>query len=105
MKKIAFVFLLSLFFISCEKDEKLPINPEWLNTMISQLENSPLPGIIINAYQWNETNYYHVSNPISSCMFCDVYNYSGDKIIWTNDEFSDFINNGKLIKVVWEKEF
>jgi hypothetical protein len=105
MKKIAFVFLLSLLVMSCEKDEKLPPNPEWLNTMISQLENSPLPGISIYAYKWKEDYYYHISNPISSCMFCEVYNYSGDKLSWTDDEFTDFVNNGKLIKAVWEKGF
>ena len=103
MKKIAFVFLLSLYVISCEKDEKLPPNPEWLNTMISQMENLSLPGIIINAYQWNETFYYHISNPISSCLFCEVYDYSGNLITWTDDDFADFMNNGRLIKVVWEK--
>ena len=103
MKKIAFVFLLSSLIFSCEKDENLPPNPEWLNTMISQLENNLLPGIIINAYKWNDVFYYHVSNPISSCMFCEVYNYSGDLIRFTDDEFTDFINNGKLIKAVWEK--
>jgi hypothetical protein len=30
MKKIAFVFLLSSLIFSCEKDENLPPNPEWL---------------------------------------------------------------------------
>ena len=103
MKKIAFVFLLSFLVFSCEKDENLPPNPEWLNTMISQLENTALPGIIINAYKWNEGYYYHISNPISSCMFCEVYDYSGDLIRFTDDEFTDFINNGKLIKAVWVK--
>jgi hypothetical protein len=105
MKKIAFVFLISLLVTSCEKEEKLPPNPEWLNTMISQLENSPLPGISIYAYKWKGDYYYHVSNPISSCMFCEVYDYSGDKPSWTDDEFTDFINNGKMIKAVWEKGF
>jgi hypothetical protein len=105
MKKIAFVFLLSLLVMSCEKDEKLPPNPEWLNTMISQLENSPLPGISIYAYKWKENFYYWVSNPISSCMFCELYDYSGVKPSWTEDEFTDFVNNGKLIKAVWEKGF
>jgi hypothetical protein len=105
MKKIAFVFLISLFVISCEKDEKLPPNPDWLNTMISRLENSSLPGITINAYKWNKVYYYHVLNPISSCMFCEVYDYSGDLIRWSNEEIADFVKNGKLIKAVWEKGF
>ncbi len=105
MKKIAIVFLLSLLVMSCEKDEKLPPNPEWLNTMISQLENSPLPGISIYAYKWNENYYYRVSNPISSCLYCDMYDYSGARLTWTDDEFKDFETNGKLIKAVWEKGF
>ena len=105
MKKIAFVFLLSLLVTSCEKEEKLPPNPDWLNTMISQMENSPLPGIVIDAYKWNEEYYYHVSNPISSCLFCVIYDYSGAKVTWTDDEFEDFITNGKRIKAVWQKGF
>ena len=105
MKKIAFLLLLSLFVISCEKDEKLPPNPDWLNTMISQLQNSALPGITINAYKWNEAYYYHVLNPISSCMFCVVYDYTGNMITLTDDKFSDFVNNSKLIKAVWEKGY
>ena len=105
MNKIVFLFLLSFLVLSCERDENLPPNPEWLNTKISQLASSPLPGITINAYKWDNAYYYHVLNPISSCMFCEVYNYSGDLVTWTDDEFKDFINNGKLIKAVWEKGF
>jgi hypothetical protein len=105
MKKIAFFIFLLLLVISCKKDEKLPPNPDWLNTKISQLESSPLPGLTINAYRWNEVYYYNVLNPISSCMFCEVYDYSGDLITLTGDEFKDFVDNGKLIKTVWQKGY
>lgn len=105
MKKIALVFFVSLLIISCEKEEKLPPNPEWLNTMISQMENSQLPGIVIYAYRWNEEYYYYISNPISSCMYCEIYDYTGTKVTWTNDEFEDFITNGKRIKAVWQKGY
>jgi hypothetical protein len=105
MKKIVFVFFLSLLFISCEKEEKLPPNPEWLNTMISQLEDSPTPGIVVYAYKWKEDYYYNISNPISSCMFCELYDFQGDKQTWTDDVFSDFASNSRLIKAVWRKGF
>jgi hypothetical protein len=105
MKKIVFLFLFSFIVMSCEKEDKLPPNPAWLNTMISQLKNTPLPGISIYAYKWKEDYYYHVSNPLSSCKFCDVYDYSGGKLSWTDDEFADFVKNGKMIKAVWEKGF
>ena len=105
MKKLAFIFLLSFFVISCEKEEKVPPNPEWLNTMIAQFENSQLPGIVIYAYKWNQEYYYYVSNPISSCVYCEVYDYSGIKITFNDDEFQDFITNAKRIKTVWEKGF
>jgi hypothetical protein len=103
MKKIAFLFLLSFLVMSCEKEEKLPPDPAWLNTMISQLENSQLPGIVIYAYKWNEKYYYYVLNPISSCAYCDTYDYAGVKVTWTDDEFLDFATNGKRIKAVWQK--
>jgi len=105
MKKIVFLFLLSFLVISCEKEEKLPPNPEWLNTMISQLENSPLPGIIIYAYKWNQDYYYYVLNPISSCMYCEIYDYSGTKITLTDEKFIDFTTNSKRIKAVWQKGY
>jgi len=105
MKKIAFLFLLSFLVMSCEKEEKLPPNPAWLNTMISQLENSQLPVIVIYAYKWNEKYYYHVENLILSCAYCDMYDYAGVRVTWTDDEFTDFVNNGKLIKAVWEKRY
>lgn len=91
--------------MSCEKEEKLPPNPAWLNTMISQLESSPLPGIVIYAFKWNEEYYYYVSNPISSCMYCEIYNYAGVKITLKDDEFLDFTTNGKRIKAVWQKGY
>ncbi|HLN21075.1 MAG TPA: hypothetical protein VK213_08305 [Bacteroidales bacterium] len=105
MKKIAFLILFSCLVISCEKDEKLPPNPEWLNTLISSLESSQVPGIVIYAYKWNEEYYYQVSNPISSCIYCEMYDYSGVKVNWTDAEFNDFLSNGKRIKAVWEKGF
>jgi len=105
MKTIAFLLLLSFLVIACEKEEKLPPNPVWLNTMISQLEASQIPGIVIYAYRWNGEYYYHVFNPISSCMYCDMYNYAGARVAWTDDEFLDFTSNGKKIKAVWEKGF
>jgi hypothetical protein len=105
MKKIAFLFLLSFLVISCEKEGKLPPNPVWLNTMISQLENSQVPGIVIYAYKWNDNYYYYVSNPISSCMYCDIYDYSGVKVTWTDDELLDFTTYGNRIKAVWQKGY
>ena len=90
--------------MSCEKEEKLPPNPDWLNTMISQLENSN-PGTTISAYKWNNEFFYLVYNPISSCLFCTFYNYSGDLVVWTEEKTTDFEKNGKKIKVIWQKEF
>lgn len=105
MKKVALFLFLSIILLSCEKDEKIPPNPEWLNTMISQLEDSPLPGIVIYIYVWNGDYYYQVSNPISSCLFCEMYDYSGARVTWTDEEFEDFTKNGKRIKAIWEKGF
>jgi hypothetical protein len=104
MKKIAFVFLLSLLVMSCEKEEKLPPNPEWLNTMISQMESS-IPGTSVTAYKWNKEFFYLVSNPISSCLFCTFYNYSGELVVWTEEKTADFGKNGRMIKVIWQKSF
>jgi hypothetical protein len=105
MQKVALVLILSIILFSCEKDEKLPPNPEWLNTMITQLESSPFPGYVIWGYKWNEEYYYVVYNLISSCLYCETYDYSGTRVTWNDDEFEDFLKNGKQIKTVWEKGF
>lgn len=107
MKKIALMFFFSLILFSCKKenDEKFPANPDWLTVKISQMETADYyAGTVVYAYEWNNEYYYLISIGLSSCGFCEFYNYQGVKYVWTSDKIDDFQKNGKMIKVVWQRE-
>ena len=105
MKKIALKFLLSLMVLfSCEKDEKFPGNPDWLNEKISQMETPAYYfGTVVYAYEWNKEYYYLISIGLSSCVMCEFYNYQGVKVEWTDEKITDFQKNGKKIKIIWQR--
>lgn len=104
MKKTALLILLSLLITACEKEEKPPPNPEWLNSVITQMEDA-IPGTAIYLYKWNGEFYYRISNPVSSCLYCTLYNYSGDLLILSAKSTEDFAGNARMIKLIWQKEF
>ena len=92
--------------MSCEKDNKYPDNPDWLDTKISQMENLPYyAGTSVSAYKWDREYYYLISIPLSSCAMCEFYDYQGEKFTWSDDKITDFQKNSKRLKVVWERGF
>ncbi len=95
-------FILFLCF-SCERysPPAFPENPLWLETRIKTIEAGTNFGYKINVYTWKEGYYYHIENMISSCMFCELYNYEGVEIRLSESEMNDFLANGKLIGTVW----
>jgi hypothetical protein len=101
------LFLAALFFLSnCHKDTS-PITtietPDWLLSYIEEIEDDPsYYGAIIYLYSWKEKYYYDVHVGFRSCSVCEVYNQSGEKIVWDNKSALDYSNNRKEIKVVWE---
>ena len=100
------MFLFSFMIFSCEKDEKFPANPDWLNTKISQMETpNYYVGTTISGYEWNKEYYYLVSIPLSSCAMCEFYNYQGSLVEWTNEKSADFQINGKKVKTIWKRDF
>jgi len=62
-------------------------------------------GAAVYEYKWNDSYYFHIQNPVSSCMFCEVYNYDGVKIVWTDESFNDFMKNSQKLRVVWQRGF
>jgi hypothetical protein len=105
MKKLALISLLIVITLSCKKEETYPDNPGWLNDMIAVMSTeASYAGTAIYAYEWNNDYYYHILIPISSCWMCEFYCYDGTKVIWTDDNISDFQKNGKKIKIVWERK-
>jgi len=101
------MFFFSLMLFSCKKenDEKYPANPDWLNAKISQMETPVYyAGTVVYAYKWNKEYYYLISIGLSSCAFCEFYNYQGVKVEWTQEKIDDFQKNAKMIKVVWQRD-
>ncbi len=106
MKQYLILFIIFFSTLSCaQNEEEYPENPKWLKDKIEQMAASAMPGIEVIAYKWNDGYYYHIMNPISSCMFCDFYDYRGNKIVWTDDDITDFNKHGKIVKVVWKKGY
>jgi hypothetical protein len=106
MKKTALILFFFALLISCKKKDEFPETPDWLKDRISQMDTAyNYAGASVYLYKWNEEYYYHILNPISSCMFCEVYNYDGVKIVWTDQTFNDFINNGEKLETIWHRDF
>ena len=110
MLKIIFLStFLFLAFISCNKgDITQPYNygrdtPEWLKEKIDSMSvNQLYYGSKVYRYTWDRKYVYHIMIPISSCMYCEVYDYYGNKIEFTENEFSDFLNNKTGETFIWE---
>jgi len=106
-KKILFIILILLSGISCEKYQfqDLPENPSWLDERISDMEAAKQFGLRIDVYLWKDAYYYHFMNLISSCWFCDFWDYNGNRHEWLPGETEDFSENSRLIGTVWKSEF
>jgi hypothetical protein len=91
---------------SCSKDEgdAVPV-PQWLIEKIQQLEKSSIPGTVVNEYKWKYSHYYNIYSPISSCLFCDFYDYHGNRYQWSVEDSDDFQKNAVLVREVWKKGY
>jgi hypothetical protein len=110
MLKIIFIsWFVFLVFISCNNsDITEPYNyerdtPVWLKEKIDSLSvNQLYYGAKVYRYTWNRNYIYHITVPIWSCIYCELYDYYGNKIKFTDNEFSDFFNNKTDEILVWE---
>ncbi len=68
--------------------------PSWLIAKVNKLETPDAIEIKVCRGQWRNQTVYYIENPISSCMFCDLYYKNGTKIQLGN-ELVDFHKNSK----------
>ncbi len=103
MKKL-FPFLLALLvFGACEKQRFEDKNPTWLDQLIEEMEVKPYyGGSYINQYTWQNHFYYEITIPVSSCMYCDVYDYEGNRINWEENEIDDYLENRSKKLLIWK---
>jgi hypothetical protein len=106
MKKVAFLFLISLMIFSCKKENKeFPENPDWLTAKISQMETpTEYAETTVYAYNWDNDFYYFIQIPLQNCGMCEFYDYQGVKFAWTNEKLVDFQKNAKMIEIVWQRD-
>lgn len=103
MKRIVLLLFIILISTCTTDDDTLPPNPRWLNDKIELMKVNGFPGTTVYAYHWKGTYFYHIMNPISSCALCEFYSYSGTLYQFEPDDYDDFNENAKMVKVVWEK--
>ncbi len=102
MKKL-FLFLLALLiFCTCEKQSSDNRNPEWLDELILEMEGNPYYfGSYISRYTWNGDFFYEITIPVSSCMYCDIYDIDGNRINWQENDINDYLENRKDKVLIW----
>lgn len=69
------------------------------------MDNQNNFGASITRYKWNGMYIYHVSIPISSCAFCELYDQNGRLIKFSSDSLKcDFMKNKADGVNVWQWE-
>jgi len=111
MSKIILMFVLSLFFFSCEKDYLIPDNevPDWLKSKIKQdeqyMKDHPSSCLYYGGwlrYSWQDEYYfeYHCSCSSSSPVAISM---KGDTLhIRANDISTDYYKEKCCKTVVWK---
>ena len=91
------------YFSGCQKDTSpITITPVWLNEFIENIENDhAYYGANITRYEWKEKYYYDVFVASRSCFPCEVYDQTGQLMIWNDSSAIDYVNNRKNGFVVW----
>jgi len=108
MYRVVFISsLLLLLAFGCNKEASVEVTsdiPNWLQDKIDSMSiNQYYVGTVVYRYKWNNEYVYHIEIPISSCAYCEVYNYNGTKIQFENDtQFQDFLNNKTDQVLIWE---
>jgi hypothetical protein len=111
---VSLCVLLSLVLVSCNKDSGVePYDyardtPEWLKEKISVMSNDTTHFFAmakVYRYKWREALIYHISIPLSSCMYCELYDQNGNRIQFSNDvTLMDFLTNRSGEILIWESK-
>jgi len=104
MKRIYFVAVTFLLFLSCHNDEiPQPIIPEWLTPKIENFEKpGECYGCAVTRIEYNNQFYYHLYCGIWSCMYCQLYDSQGNLVNWDQNQFNDFFKKKKNETVIWQ---
>ena len=82
-----------------------PETPEWLRAKIVTMESKKYyAGASVLRHEWKSEHYYYIHIPISSCMYCEVYDARGNKIDWTEENVWDYLDNRANEVVIYRRE-
>lgn len=105
MKNLILISILVLFMSSCNKENN-PDNPQWLEELIIEIQNDEFyVGSKIYRHQYENEFYYHLEIPLSSCAFCNLYEFNGDQVIWSHEELEDYLKSREKEKIVWRNKW
>jgi len=104
MKRIFFVAVTLLMFLSCQKNEILDSDiPEWLTPKLESFEEpGKCYGCAVTRIEYNNQLYYHLYCGIWSCMYCQLYDNHGELVNWDQNQFNDFFKKKKNETVIWQ---
>ena len=115
-KRIIFIsgVLLSFIIVSCKKDSGVePFDyardtPLWLKEKITVMSNDTTHFYAMTKvyrYQWNAVFIYHISIPLSSCMYCELYDQNGNRMQISNDVMlQHFLGTRTGEILIWESK-
>jgi hypothetical protein len=92
MRNTCLLFILFVFFASCEKKQTEDPMPGWLLEIIEEKNQNDLCYYLsATRYVWKGEYYYELYSPLSSCYLCDVFDASGHRVSWeTYEQVEDY---------------
>jgi hypothetical protein len=82
--------------------------PAWLKAKLDSISNFAdhyYDWTRVYRYDWNESFVYHFSVPLSSCIYCELYDHDGNKVTAIKDSLLQDIlktRNGEVL--IWENK-
>lgn len=79
-------------------------NPDWFMVLIEEIESDSLyyGGSIIYQHEYEGSYLFHLNIPLSSCVYCRLYDCAGNLVEWSStEEFEDYLQHRTNETVVW----
>ena len=77
--------------------------PVWLREKIDSISTQKIYALTkVYRYELHNKYIYYFKIPLSSCVYCEVYDSNGNKIQFNDEKVSDFEKNKKNEVLVWE---
>ena len=110
MKKYIFFLFVIVLLVNCQNQNSVESfnyerdTPAWLKVQIDSMStNQYYHGSQVYRYIWHNDFIYDIFIPVSSCVYCEVFNKDGAKITFTGDNMlQDYLNNRKDEILLWE---